>query len=220
MKLTYMAHACFLLEVNGLQIVFDPYKYHSFSGAVGYDKLNVSADIVLLSHHHDDHAGIEEISGQFDVIDSEGEWEYDGMKIKGVLSYHDPENGKLRGKNTVFIVSTETCSVAHLGDQGVVDANVINELSNVDLVMVPVGGTYTLGPKEACEFITQLKAPKTIVPMHYKTPKLGFPIKGVDEFLTVCSSIPSIEVGSSQVQVEDILEQENKKIVVMKMAKL
>ncbi len=219
MKLTYMAHACFLLEVNGLRIVFDPYKYKAFDGAVGYDRLNISADVVLLSHHHDDHAGIEEISGQFDVIDGPGEWEYQGVRIKGIASYHDPEGGRLRGQNTVFVVSTEALSVAHLGDQGFVDPNLIKELADVDLLMVPIGGTYTLGPEEACEFVSKLPAPKTIVPMHYKTARLGFPIKGLDEFLAVCNDVPFIDIGSSQVQVEDILESEGKKIVIMKMAK-
>ncbi len=219
MKLTYMAHACFLLEVNDLKIVFDPYKYRSFNGAVGYEPLNLSADLVLLSHHHDDHAGVEEISGKFDVIDKPGEWEYNGVKIKGIRSYHDPEGGKLRGENIVFIVSFSSLSVAHLGDQGFIDPRLVEELAGVDLIMVPIGGTYTLGPKEACEFISQLAVPKTIVPMHYKTRLLGFPIKGLDEFLTVCDKIPSVDLGSSEVRVEDILEKDAKKIVIMKMAR-
>ena len=218
MKLTYLAHACFLLEANGKKVVFDPYKWRAFEGAVGYDRVNVSADVVLLSHHHDDHAGVEEVRGDFQVFDTPGEYEVDGLKIKGIASHHDPEGGRLRGSNVVFVVSDGSRSVAHLGDQGWVDPKLIRELAQVDVVLLPIGGTYTIGPREAMEFVRQLPVPKVFVPMHYKTPKLGFPIKTLDDFLSLVEGIEVVRAGKSELDLSS-LAISGKRIVVLEMAR-
>ncbi len=219
MVLTYLAHACFKLEVAGKICIFDPYKYRCFNGALGYEKIDERPDIVLVSHQHDDHNGTFELKGDFKVIDAQGDYEIDSIVIRGISSFHDNDLGRQRGRNIVFIVSDGKISVAHLGDQGCIDSNLISELAGVDVVLIPVGGTYTLGPKEATEFINLLKEPKLIIPMHYKTDKLGFPIRPVEDFLKLNSDKKQKELGSAVLDLDQILPVEGKQIVVMEHTK-
>lgn len=179
MKITWVGHACFLVEVNGVKVLHDPY-----DSSVGYKVIPIEADIVCISHSHGDHSNISMVKGKPVIISSPGERSVKGLKIKGIQTFHDPRQGALRGKNIVFKVETQTLNWVHLGDLGhVLDSATVEELTPVDILMIPVGGTYTIDASEADMVVSQLN-PKIVIPMHYKTPVVVYPISRVADFIT------------------------------------
>jgi L-ascorbate metabolism protein UlaG (beta-lactamase superfamily) len=183
MKITWFGHACFALEMEGKTIVTDP-----FDESVGYPIPNITADVVTESHQHFDHNAHHLVKGNFRVIDSPGTYTVNGIRIKGVETFHDPSHGRERGKNIVFVFEGEGIKVCHLGDLGhVLTPTQVKEIGEVDVLLVPVGGTYTIGPKEAKEVADLLNA-KIIIPMHYKTKYLKFNLLLVDDFLKLFDS--------------------------------
>lgn len=171
MKLTWLGHACFLLEQDGYRIVTDPY-----TGVEGYPVLRVSAHAVVCSHHHFDHDAVDcvELLPQADSP----------FAIRQVETCHDDQGGALRGGNTVRIFTAGGVSVAHLGDLGhQLTAEQLAAIGPVDAVLVPVGGVYTVdaqGAKAVCNAI----GARCVVPMHYHHAPYGLPnVAGVEEFL-------------------------------------
>ncbi|PLV57517.1 MBL fold metallo-hydrolase [Thermotoga sp. SG1] len=178
MKITWFGHACFSLEIEGITIVTDP-----FDESVGYPIPNVTANVVTESHQHFDHNAHHLVKGNFRLINSPGSYTVDGVKIKGIETFHDSSHGRERGKNIAFVFEGEGLRVCHLGDLGhVLTPSQVKEIGEVDVLLVPVGGTYTIGPREAKEVSGLLEA-KFIIPMHYKTKYLKFNLLPVDEFL-------------------------------------
>lgn len=179
MKIKWLGHACFLLTgENGIKIVTDP-----FDATVGYPIPAVEADIVTTSHDHFDHNYTDAVRGDFEVIDGIGDFYIKDIPIKGVKTYHDDAMGEKRGGNVVYIMKIDGLNVCHLGDLGhVLDEKTIEHIGPVDVLMIPVGGYYTIDAETAVKVIAQL-APKLIIPMHFKTPEIDFPIAGVDAFL-------------------------------------
>ncbi len=219
MKLTYIAHACFKLEIGELKIVFDPYRSGAFGGAVGYRPVDEEADVVLTSHGHEDHNAVSEVKGNPRVITQPGKYDINGVEITGIKSYHDPNLGRERGENIVFVVKSGNISLAHLGDQGFIDETLTKQLSSVDVLLIPIGGTYTLSPHEATEFVNRLKN-KLIIPMHYKTEKLGFPIKPLSDFIALNQDKEIIEINASVVELSSYLPVKENTILVLSMQNL
>ena len=173
MKLTWLGHACFLLEEQGYRIVIDPYE-----GVAGYPPLQVSAHAVFCSHGHFDHNAVNCVT-----LLPETESPF---SVREVQTFHDDRNGALRGENIIRIFTAGGVSVAHLGDLGhQLTAAQLREIGSVDAALVPVGGVYTVdarGAKAACDAI----GPKWIVPMHYHHAPYGLPdIAGVEDFLAL-----------------------------------
>lgn len=178
MKITWFGHACFLIEMEGIRIVTDP-----FDETVGYPIPNVTADVVTESHQHFDHNAHHLVRGNFRLIKEAGEYEIGKVKVKGIETYHDTKSGRERGKNIVFVFEGEGMRVCHLGDLGHVPTNdQVRSIGEVDVLLVPVGGTFTIGPKEAKEVVNLIK-PTVTIPMHYKTRYLKFNLLPVDDFL-------------------------------------
>lgn len=178
MKLTWYGHACFLIEGNGVKILTDP-----FDKSVGYPIPQVTPDIVTVSHEHYDHNAVGSVKGSFLVVRGPGEHSAKGVKIKGVATYHDRSGGKERGKNTVFVLEVEGIKIAHLGDLGhVLTPAQVEEIGSVDVLLVPVGGTYTIDADDAVKVVNQLD-PQVVVPMHFKTPHCQINIAPVEGFL-------------------------------------
>ncbi len=178
MKITWFGHACFLIEMEGIRIVTDP-----FDETVGYPIPNVTADVVTESHQHFDHNAHHLVRGNFRLIKEAGEYEIGKVKVKGIETYHDTKSGRERGKNIVFVFEGEGMRVCHLGDLGHVPTNdQVRSIGEVDVLLVPVGGTFTIGPKEAREVVNLIK-PTVTIPMHYKTRYLKFNLLPVDDFL-------------------------------------
>ncbi len=184
MKIKWLGHASFLITSDtGLKIITDPYKSGSYGGAVGYKPIEEEADIVTVSHEHEDHNYTQGIRGNPEVVKGSGEKMVKGVKIKGVPTKHDPSGGRERGENTVFTMEIDGIRICHLGDLGhVITEEQKNEIGEIDVLLIPVGGYYTIDATQAWEVIEKL-SPKIVIPMHFKTEVLGFPIAPVDDFI-------------------------------------
>ena len=187
MDITYLGHSCFKLKSTGATVVTDPYE-----NSLGFNLPSVSADVVTVSHDHEDHNNIKAVSrtARRDrpfVIDEIGEYEILGVSVFGVASYHDDEEGAKRGKNRIFSILIDGVSVVHLGDLGhQLSDKQVEQINGVDVLLVPVGGVYTIDPAGAAKVVADLE-PAMVVPMHYKTdkhnPEAFGGLAGVEEFL-------------------------------------
>jgi len=181
MRLKWLGHSCFLITSDtGLRIITDPY---TSGGGVGYAPVNEAADIVVVSHDHFDHNAVSSVPGRPEVVTDSGVKEAKGIQFKGIATYHDASQGGERGANTVFCFAVDGLKLCHLGDLGhLLSREEISEIGDVDVLLVPVGGFFTIDAKVASQVCDDLK-PKVVVPMHYKTPKLDFPVAGVEDFV-------------------------------------
>ena len=184
MKIKYIGHACFLLTAkDGTRIITDPYEPGSYDGAVKYQPVGEEADIVLISHGHPDHNHAASVSGSPRVVEVAGANTVNGIKILGVSTYHDTSQGSERGGNIIFRFEADGLSVCHLGDIGhTLEDATAHQLKPVDILMLPVGGFFTIGSQEADALMDSLM-PRLVIPMHFKTEGADFPIAPVNEFL-------------------------------------
>lgn len=181
MKVKYLGHSAFLItSEKGLKIITDPYKT---SPSLTYGEIKESADIVTISHEHFDHFNPAAVRGNPQVVKGAGRIVVKGIEFNGIASYHDEAKGRMRGNNIIFCFGVDGIRVCHLGDLGhLLDAGQVKEVGSVDILLIPVGGYYTIDANVATQVCNQLK-PKIVLPMHYKTEK-GIPgISGVDEFV-------------------------------------
>lgn len=159
-----------------------------FSSEIGLDFPKTTADIVTVSHQHHDHNNVSGVAGTIRrtepfVISGPGEYEIAGVFIYGIPSFHDNEAGAKRGGNTIYIISMDGIRLAHLGDLGHrLNDHQLEEINGVDILMIPVGGNYTLSASEAVGVIGQIE-PKIVLPMHYRIPGSNIEIATVEEFV-------------------------------------
>jgi len=198
MRLTYLAHSAFLIETDGgTRLAIDPYEPGGFGGAIGYAAVDVAADAVLVSHGHADHAAAGEVAGSPRVVNRAGREKIGDAVVRGTATSHDARGGAERGGNLVFTVESGGLRLAHLGDLGhVLSTAQAKEIGKVDLLLVPVGGTFTLDAADAWKVVKAL-SPRIVVPMHYKTAKLGFGIDPVSEFTARAGGAPVRELPSA-----------------------
>ncbi|MBN2378999.1 MBL fold metallo-hydrolase [candidate division WOR-3 bacterium] len=186
MKIQWLGHSAFLIETSdGRKLITDPYDSGSYDGAVGYEEIDVAADVVTVSHEHPDHDGVANLpQSPGTVIRNTRPIEVEGFKISGLETYHDENQGDDRGKNTVFVIETEGLRICHLGDLGhLLTDKQVKKLGKVDILMIPVGGHFTIDADQATKLTNQIN-PSIVIPMHYKTKVLGFPIAGIEPFLS------------------------------------
>ncbi len=178
MHLTWNGHSCFTLEIRQGTLVLDPYRPGSVPGL---PNLKLEADGVYCSHQHDDHAGAElvTLSGRGHTV-----------QVEEIETYHDPEQGALRGKNTIRIFTAEGLRVAHLGDLGCeLTQEQAERLTGLDALLFPVGGFYTIDAQQAHKVVEQLK-PRVAVPMHYRGENFGYDVIGpLEDYLALCSDV-------------------------------
>lgn len=218
MKLIFLAHASFLIITNnGTRIIFDPYKSGCFSGSFRYEAIKESADVVLVSHQHDDHNGVSEVFVNPKVFKDTGNYTYKDIKINGIGSFHDTQKGTARGKNVIFVVESDSLRIAHFGDLGhsLSDSD-FKQIGKVDILLIPVGGYFTINSKVATDIINTLK-PAITIPMHYKTDAIDFPIAKVDEFLKNKKNVKKI--NSAEVEVTKETLPKAPEVWVLNMAK-
>ncbi len=216
MKITYLGHSSFLLKGNNAQVVIDPFD----ADKLGIKFPKVEADIVTLSHHHDDHNASHQVGGEPIVFDIPGEYEVKGVRIHGFDTYHDKSKGEERGKNTMFRFEIDDVSVLHCGDLGhTLSSETIQEINGADIVLIPVGGIYTITADEARQIVEKLE-PSIVIPMHYRDPNLKPNISQYEEMSPVEDFLE--KVGVSDVEPVDKLTvkqtdfgEEEMKIVVM-----
>jgi L-ascorbate metabolism protein UlaG (beta-lactamase superfamily) len=182
MIITWFGQSCFRLQdkigTDGVSVAMDP-----FDKKIGLKVPNFEADVVTVSHDHYDHNNISALRGTPYVINTAGEYDVKGVLVEGIDSYHDSETGKERGTNIIFRIELDGIGVAHLGDLGhVLDAKQLERLDNIDILLIPVGGVYTIDSKKAVEVVKQIE-PRIIIPMHYNLPGLVEPLAEVDNFV-------------------------------------
>lgn len=179
MKITWLGHSSFKLEEStGTTVVTDP--YHPY---VGYEMPEVTADIVTVSHGHKDHNHLEAVKGNPEVLNHAGAYNISGVHILARRTYHDSKNGAARGENLVFKFRMDGVDICHMGDIGEeCNAMLVESLAPVNVLMIPVGGTYTIDAEQAKEFVDRIM-PDVVIPMHYKTRDCAFDIARLNEFL-------------------------------------
>ena len=174
-----MGHSCFRIKGSHTTVITDPYSPNS-----GYSLGKQTARIVTISHQHPEHSFVSGIGGEPRQVKGPGEYEIGGVMIVGMPTFHDAEKGKTKGKNTIYLIEIDDITVCHLGDLGhVLTAEQAEELGNIDVLLVPVGGVSTINASKAAEVVRQLE-PKIVMPMHYKTLMLKRELEPVDKFLT------------------------------------
>ena len=187
MDINWLGHSCFKIKSSQAVIITDPYPPD-----LGYSLGKPTARIVTVSHQHPSHAYVQGVGGEPRLITGPGEYEISGVLIIGVAAFHDKERGKVRGKNTIYLMEVDGISVCHLGDLGhVLNTEQIEEIDNVDVLLLPVGGVSTINASIAAEVIRQLE-PKAVVPMHYKTQAISRELEPVEAFLK--------EMGITQIE--------------------
>ena len=186
MKVKWLGHAAFLITSDaGTKIITDPY---ATSSSVTYDEIKESADIVTVSHEHGDHNNVAAVRGDPKIIKDTTKWVFSalavGMSFDAIHTYHDDAGGSQRGKNIIFCFEVDGIRVCHLGDLGhQLDDKDVALMGRVDILLIPVGGNFTIDAKVATEVCNKL-SPKVIIPMHYQNERCpSFPVSGVDEFL-------------------------------------
>lgn len=216
MKIKWLGHSAFLLTSDkGTKVLTDPYESGSYGGAVGYKPITEKVDIVVASHAHEDHYCTKTLPSGYQCVDSPGKHEVGGISITGIKTYHDTRGGKDRGRNVVFIVEIDGMRVCHLGDLGhLLTPDQISAIGKIDVLLLPVGGFYTIGPKEAVSVMEDL-SPAITIPMHYKTSVLGFPIKPVEDFLSLAGKYERPGKSEIEIKPEDL---KSKKIIVLEHA--
>ena len=205
MKITWLGHSSFLVESkDGTRIITDPYESGSYDGAVGYRPIDEQADIVTVSHDHADHNAVEAVTGAPEIVRGPDSRTVKGVPIKGVATFHDGNKGQDRGRNTVYVIEVDGLRVGHLGDLGhPLSDDEAKAVGEVDVLLAPVGGYYTIGPEEA-KSVAESVGASIIIPMHYKTDALGFPIQPVDDFLKLMDKVERVGSRTVELGKEDI----------------
>ncbi|MCR4435319.1 MAG: MBL fold metallo-hydrolase [Clostridiales bacterium] len=196
MKIKWFGHSCFLLTSEaGVKVLTDP-----FDNKVGYAVPRVETDIVTISHGHFDHNNKSMAKGKFTCFDSPGKYFEKGLEIQGIPTLHDNEGGTKRGKNIVFKFAIDGIRVCHCGDLGHIPTREqVEELKGVDVLLIPVGGVFTIDYKDAYETVKLLK-PVITVPMHFKTQQVTFELDTVDRFLDLAGQ--PVRTGSTELELK------------------
>jgi len=178
MEISWLGHSCFRIKGKQSTVITDPYPPD-----LGYSLGKPTAHIVTVSHRHPGHSYIQGIGGEPRLVTGPGEYEINGVLITGIATFHDRERGQTKGKNTVYLMEVDEVSVCHLGDLGhVLTAEQVEEIDDVDVLLLPVGGVSTINASMAAEVVRQVE-PKAVIPMHYKTEALSWELEPVDRFL-------------------------------------
>ena len=198
MEVTWYGHSCFRLRDRYATVVTDP-----FDKTLGYELPRVRTDIVTVSHNHPHHNHAKAVKGDFKVVDGPGEYEIKSVFITGIASYpsgrkskKDEDKGDER--NVIFVFEFNGLTVCHLGDLAQVPTQTqVEALSNVDVLLVPVGGSTSLNAAQAAEIISLIE-PYVVIPMHYKTKAISLKLDGVQKFLK--------EMGTPRIEPVDVLK--------------
>ncbi|KRQ87765.1 metal-dependent hydrolase [Caloramator mitchellensis] len=210
MRIKWLGHSCFkITNSKGIRILTDP-----FDDNVGYHLPQVETDIVTMSHQHFDHNFVDCVKGNFEVVNKVGNFYVKDINITGVHTYHDEEGGKKRGDNIVYVFETDGMRICHLGDLGhILTPAQVEMISKVDILLIPVGGIYTLDAEKAKEIVSILR-PKIVIPMHFKTDVLKFNLDPVDNFTAYFENVEILKGQVIEIKQED-LAREDLRVVVL-----
>lgn len=218
MNIQYYGHSCFKIttksegrNTDGVVAFMDP-----FDKKIGLKPPQGRADVVFISHNqHDDHNNAGAIKDNPVVIDAPGEYSVKGINVTGIDSFHDDKEGAERGRNTIFVLDTEDIRICHLGDLGVdLTVKQLEKIGDVDILMIPIGGKYTIDSKQAVE-ITRKLSPSVVIPIHYKIKGMNVDIADEKEFCAELGNCPKEKVNKINLKKKD-LEEKNMEILLMK----
>ena len=215
MNIIWKGQSCFQItssqnKNHQVSIIIDP-----FDKETGLRVPKLQADLVLVTHNHHDHNNVKAVSGDYLIIDGPGEYDVKGVIINGIVGFHDNSQGSERGKIAIYIIEAEGIKICHLSDLGQkeLSSEQLDKINEVDILMIPVGGTYTIDAEEAIKIMSQIE-PKITIPMHYKIPKLSIKLDPVDKFLKALN-IKKLEVlPKLSIKKKDISTEEAKIILL------
>jgi L-ascorbate metabolism protein UlaG (beta-lactamase superfamily) len=199
MEITFVGHSCFKIKGDNLTLVIDPYD----PKALGYKLPKLSADVVLTTHGHADHAHLDGVNDYRLVIETPGEYEVAGTFVTGIKTFHDANEGKDRGPNTIYQIEMDGFNLLHLGDLGhELQKDTLERLVEIDVLMIPVGGFFTIDAKTAVKVISSIE-PAIVIPMHYKTDDLEDLGEKLDDLKTFLEEMGS---GDNSIKKTDKLK--------------
>lgn len=213
MDITYLGHSSFRIKGKTATVVTDPFS----PAMVGFKFPKTEADIVTVSHQHEDHQNTPAVEGNPFLISLPGEYEVKGVSVFGFPSFHDNHSGSERGGNIIYLIEADGLRLCHLGDLGDgIPQKVLAEIIGVDVLFVPVGGVATIGPEEAVEVINQIE-PLIVIPMHFKAPDINEQVFGkfapVEKFLAQMGAEGVEKLDKLSIS-KDKLPQETKVVVL------
>src|SRR3989344_2043247 len=215
-KIVWAGQSCFEISVSdgkdhSATIVIDPFL------DIGLKMPSFTADVLLTTHDHQDHNNIKAVKGEPFIITGSGEYEVKGVFVKGIDSFHDDVDGKDRGKNTIYTIETENIRFCHLGDFGQkqLTDDQLEKIGPVDILMIPVGGVYTIDASQAQKIVGQVD-PKIVIPMHFELPKLTVKLDGVEKFLKIMGKNSVESVDKLNIKVSSLPKDGDMNIVVLK----
>lgn len=217
MKIEWLGHAAFIITSgDGTKILTDPYESGGFSGALRYSPIKEKVDIITTSHSHSDHCHMPlGLTKETQIIRDKINATIKGIKIKTIDSFHDLVGGRERGYNSIFLFDVDGIKIAHFGDLGhALDDAKMKELGQIDVALIPVGGTFTVDAKGASDIIKKIK-PKIVIPMHFKTPKVRLDIDEVDTFLEDKENVERLRVSEIEIK-PNMLSSKETLIIVLK----
>ena len=186
-SVTWHGHSCFTVSCSGFSVILDPYAPGSVPGL---EPLSLSADLCLCSHEHSDH-------GYRDAVSVSKSSPENPFHIETIDSFHDSEKGALRGPNRIHILEAGGLKIAHMGDIGcTLPAQQMELLKNLDAILVPVGGYYTIDAAQAKSLVTAL-SPRVVIPMHYRLDRFGYPVIGrLEEYTKLCDDVVAYDTDT------------------------
>jgi L-ascorbate metabolism protein UlaG (beta-lactamase superfamily) len=215
MEITWFGQSCFKIQDKNIILITDPY-----NSELGLKPLHgLKADIVTVSHDHCDHNNISVVSSVEEkapfIIFSPGEYEIKNIFIYGIPCFHDKEQGKQKGLNTVYLIKMNEITIAHLGDLGhILSDEQLEKIEKVDILLIPIGGTFTINAKEAKQIISQIE-PKIVIPMHYKIPGLKENLDRIDKFYSEMGIKKTELINKFKIFKKDLISQTEMKVVEM-----
>jgi L-ascorbate metabolism protein UlaG (beta-lactamase superfamily) len=202
MFIKWLGHSSFLItSQDGKKIITDP--FHNGHG-LNYNPLDESADIVTSSHEHGDHNNVKAIKGNPIILTDPGNNTLKGIDIKAIPAFHDETGGSQRGNDLIFCFKVDGMNLCHMGDLGhQLNQQQISQIGPVEILFIPVGGFFTINAQQA-SMVAQAIKPRSIFPMHYKTPKTEYPISGIDEFLKNKKNVRRINSAEIEIKKESL----------------
>lgn len=216
MQIQYYGHSCFKIITKpagrGAEeavLFIDP-----FDKSIGLRPPQGQANLALVTHNHSDHNNVAALKGDPYVIDIPGEYSAKGINIIGINSFHDNKNGTERGNNTIFVIESEELRICHLGDLGCdLTEKQLEAINGVDILMVPIGGKYTIDGKKAFEIAKKIE-PKIIIPMHFKIKGTTLDIDDEKKFCNEAGNCPKEKIAKLNIKKKDLLEKKMEVVIM------
>ena len=217
MNIVWHGHSLFQITTNPqknspIKIVVDPY-----DKSIGLRVPKLEANILLITHQHNDHNNIKAVSGNPFLIEGPGEYDVKNVFIEGIPSFHDDSQGEKRGENTIYVIESEDLRICHLGDLGQKELTEqqLEKIGDIDILMIPVGGTYTISVQETGKIMSQLE-PHITIPMHYGLPNLKIKLDPISKFLKAFGLKSLSPIKKLSIKKKDIASDEAKIIILEK----